>query len=117
MEDIMNKGMEIWQKKQEKNKRDLPKKLKKAWDIKDGQEDICRFIEFKQDIFEIVNGKRKKTGFSYGHGLQIANKCFLTDGKFKLVNGKNFHITATIDTVPEWANDYLISLYQENDRK
>ncbi len=115
---MMNKGMEIWQKKQNKNKRDLPKKLKSAWELKEDQVNVCHFIEYKQDVFEIINGKRRKNGYSFGHGLQLGNKCLLPNGQFKLINGKNFHIVQIIDSVPEWANEYLIKVYNENfDRK
>lgn len=105
-------------KKQEKNKRDLSKKLAKAHAIKEGQENICRFIAYKCTRFEIVNGKRKNTGYTYGRGLQVVEKCYLENGQYKLVNGKNFHITECYDGIPEWANEYLISLYnQKTDRK
>lgn len=51
----MNKGMEI-------RKRKLEKKRDKRNSIKEGQENVCRFVDIKWEVIERINGKYRHTG-------------------------------------------------------
>ena len=101
-----NKGIRIRNRKRANN-------LRKANSIKEEQKGLCRFIDCKWQVIEKVNGKYKHVGEHKDRGLQIENKMYLADGKYKLVNNKGFKIKKTYDCIPEWANDLLKEKYED----
>lgn len=105
----MNKGMEI-------RKRKLEKKRDKRNSIKEGQENVCRFVDIKWEMIERINGKYRHTGTRQGRGLQVRNRVYLTDGHYKLINSKSVRITKIYGEVPEWATDELIKRYTEGQK-
>ncbi len=102
----MNKGLEIRNKKWEK-------KRTKRNTVKDEQVGLCRFIDFRVEVIEKVNGKYRHTGHEFGKGLQIENKVYLMDGHYKFVNRKSLKIVKVYEGAPDWANDYVLSVYNK----
>ena len=86
----------------------LKKKFKKANTIKSEQKYICRFVTVEWVVIEKVNGKFKATGKDKSNGLQIKNRVYLLDGKYKLVNNESFKIKKEYEGIPEWATPDLI---------
>lgn len=103
----MNKGIEIRNKKRANNN----KKMRK---VKKGQENICRFVWIEYMIFHKVNGKTRPFKTVGNVGLQIANKVYMNDGKYKFVNNKNLRITKIYEYIPDISNDLLIKKYNEH---
>ena len=100
-----NKGMQI-----RKNK--LDKQMKKRVSITAEQENLVCFVEYSERIIERINGKyRRPVKIERGKGLQIKNKIYLPDGRYKFVNRSTLTITDRLIDVPTWANEYLRSLY------
>lgn len=102
----MNKGLMIRNSK-------IKKKFKKSNLVKPDQEDICRFVVINYQVIERVNGKYRRTGSNTEKGLQIKNKVYLLNGKYKLVNSKSLRITKKFNDVPEWASQELINKYNK----
>ena len=100
----MNKGLDIRNRK-------IAKNLKNMNTVKEGQEDVYRFISISYQIIKKVNGKYKRLGSKKVNGLQIKNKVYLVNGKYKMINNKNTRIVKVFDGVPEWATDELIYKY------
>ncbi len=100
----MNKGLEIRNNKLKKN-------MVKRNTIKPDQEKICRFVEIQWEVIERVNGRYRHTGRDYGKGLQIKNRVYLLEGKYKLVNNKGLRITKKYENIPEWATEDLIDRF------
>ena len=101
----LNKGLQIRQNK-------LNKKAKKRATIRPEQKGLVRFVDFSVKVIEKINGKYRHPSYTEnGHGLQIENKIFTTDGHYKLVNRSTLKITQKYDEVPEWANEYLLEKY------
>lgn len=100
----MNKGLDIRNRK-------IAKNLKNMNTVKEGQEDVYRFISISYQIIKKVNGKYKRLGSKKVNGLQIKNKVYLVNGKYKMINNKNTRIVKIFDDVPEWATDELIYRY------
>lgn len=101
------KGLEIHDKK-------LQKKAKKRAEIKPSQLNICRFVTIRYEVIERVNGKYRRTGNQIVNGLQIKNKVYLNNGHYKLINSKSVKIMNTYTSIPEWANEHLLSLYDSH---
>lgn len=99
------KGLEIRDKKRAKHNKTIRK-------VKEGQEDICRFIEIKYMTFQKVNGRTRPSGMVEEMGLQKSNKVYLPDGHFKYVNNKSLKIIKKYEGVPENAPENLKELYQ-----
>lgn len=104
--EIMNKGLEIRNNKLKTN-------TKKRNEVKPEQENICRFVTINYQVIEKVNGKYRRTGSKTESGLQIKNRVYLIDGKYKMVNNKGLRIKKVISNIPEWATDTLIQKYNE----
>lgn len=104
--DNNNKGLEIRNKK-------LRKKAQKRAQIKPEQENLCRFITIRYEVFEKVDGKYQRIGNQVVDGLQIKNKVYLSNGHYKMINSKSVKILNIYTAVPEWANDHLLSLYNK----
>ncbi|WP_455793001.1 hypothetical protein [Clostridium butyricum] len=102
----MNKGIAIRNNKLRKN-------AKKRSVIKPEQENLCRFVTINYQVIERINGKFKRTGNKTENGLQIKNRVYLLNGKYKLVNNKGLRIKRKFETIPEWATDELIQKYKE----
>ena len=102
----MNKGLDIRNSKQRN-------KAKKCHEIKEEQENICRFVVITYQVIERINGKYRRTGEITVKGLQIKNRVYLTDGGYKLINGKGVRIKKHFDTIPEWATDELIKKHEQ----
>lgn len=102
----INKGLEIRNKK-------LKKKAQKRAEIKLGQENLCRFITIRYEAIEKIDGKYQRTGNQVVDGLQIKNKVYLNNGHYKMLNSKAIKILNIYTAVPEWANEYLLSLYDK----
>lgn len=91
----------------------LRKKAKKCHEIKPGQENMCCFVTINYQVIERVNGKYKRTGSKTENGLQIKNRVYLLNGKYKLINSKSLRIKKKFDEIPEWATEELINKYNE----
>lgn len=102
----MNKGLRKRNKKIQKN-------FKKMQEIKEEQEHLVRFIECSYADIKKVNGKYKFQKMVVTHGLQIKNRCYLPNGKYKMVNNRGFRIKYVYNTIPEWADDVLVSMYKD----
>lgn len=102
----INKGMMIRNNK-------LRKKAKKCHEIKPGQENMCCFVTINYQVIERVNGKYKRTGSKTENGLQIKNRVYLLNGKYKLINSKSLRIKKKFNEIPEWATEELINKYNE----
>lgn len=100
----MNKGLDIRNRK-------ITKNLKNMNTIKDGQENVCRFISISYEVIKKVKGKYKRIGSKKVNGLQIKNKVYLVDGRYKMINNKNIRIIKIFDGIPEWSTDELIYKY------
>jgi len=100
----VNKGLEIRQKKLEKN-------CQKRNEKKECQVGLVRFIDISWEVIERVNGKYKHIGRKSGQGLQIENRVFLLDGHYKMVNSKAMKITKIYDGIPDWATEELREKY------
>lgn len=106
-EKILNKGMQIRQKKLDRNAR-------KRAEIRPEQQELVCFVSFTEKIIERINGKyRHPTRIEHGKGLQIKNKIFLATGRYKMVNRSTLKITKRYDKIPEWAGEYLTVLYND----
>ncbi len=76
------------------------------------QKNICTFVKFKYQVFEQKsNGNFKRIGKDYNKGLQIENKIYLENGKYKYVNGTSLKIIYKYPDVPDWASENLITMY------
>lgn len=107
-EKALNKGMQI---RQDKLKRQARKRAK----VKPEQEDIFCFVDFSEKIIERINGKyRRPTRIERGRGLQIKNKIYLENGKYKMVNRTTLSITKKHEDIPGWAGSFLKGLYEKS---
>lgn len=103
----LNKGMQI-----RKNK--LDKKAKKRAEIKPEQKGLVCFVEYSEKIIERVNGKyRRPTSNQCGRGLQIENKILLANERYKMVNRTSLKITKRYDSIPEWATQKQVDIYNK----
>lgn len=102
----MNKGLEIRNNKLKKN-------LRKCHEIKENQKELCRFVSITYEIIQKVNGKYRHLGREQTNGLQIKNRVYLLNGKYKMVNGKSVKVKKTFSDIPSWANQELIKKYNE----
>lgn len=101
----MNKGLEIREKKQSKQKR-------KRNTIKENQKGIVRFIEIEYMTFKRVNGKNRADKRIQARGLQVENTCYLVSGKRKLLNASKTKILKEYSEIPEWATEELKKRYE-----
>lgn len=102
----MNIGLKIRNNK-------LAKHKKKCRVLKPKQEGLCRFVEFNFETFAKINGKLTHTGNESAKGLQIKNKIFLGKGRYKFVNNINLHIVKKYGSIPNWAGEDLIQMYND----
>ena len=102
-----NKGLQIRQNK-------LNKQAKKRATVKPNQVGLIGFVEYSERIIERINGKyRHPTKTQHGHGLQVENKIYLPNGKYKLVNRSTLKITKRYQNIPEWADTNLLDKYKQ----
>lgn len=107
----LNKGMQIRQNK-------LNKQAKERAKVKPSQEDLVCFVEFSEKIIERIEGKyRPPKRTEHGRGLQIKNKIYLSNGRYKMVNRSTLNVTKRYEDVPEWAGEGLIELYNSAVKK
>lgn len=78
----------------------IQKRVKKARQLKDGQENIDRWIKYKKQKFAKVNHRMKRVGEETGIGHQIGNRCYKDDGTYYLVNINSFRIIKAYDRDP-----------------
>lgn len=104
------KGIEIRDKK-------FQNKAKRRTGIEPGQENICRFVTIRYEVIELANGKYKHTEKQVVNGLQIKNKVYLLNGKYKMINSKSIKILQRFNQIPVWVNDTLIQLYNQHSGK
>lgn len=103
----MNKGLQIRRNK-------LNKKAKKRAEIKECQKDLVCFVEYSELVIERINGKyRRPTTSIVGRGLQIQNKIFLENGRYKMVNRSSLKITKRYNEIPDWANQKQKEMYHK----
>lgn len=103
----LNRGLQIRRNK-------FNKQAQKRAEVKPEQENLVCFVDFSVKVIEKIGGKyRKPTKTEKGSGLQIKNKIYMIDGKYKFVNRSTLKITKQYSDIPEWANEYLKDLYQE----
>lgn len=100
------KGVQIRDNKRKKNNVNMRQ-------IKSNHTDICRFVQFEYMTFKQVNGKTRPDRTVVEVGLQIANKIFLNDGKYKFVNNKNLRIKKIFDDIPDAATEQMKELYKK----
>jgi hypothetical protein len=106
-----NKGIQKRNQKRKKNNQ-------KMKTVKENQESICRFVWVEYLTFHVVNGKTKPYKTVGNIGLQIANKVYMNDGKYKFINNKNLKIKKVYPSVPyELVNEELIEKYKQNKHK
>ena len=88
-------------------------KFIKASKIKEGQEELCRFVTIEYQIIKKVNGKYRRIGSKTENGLQVKNKVYLINGKYKMANSGSLRVTKKYDQIPEWATEELIVKYKQ----
>ncbi len=81
----MNKGLEILEKKKEKNRN-------KMFILKDSQKNIEREVVVSYPIFKRINGKQKFDKIVEKEGIQKENKVYFDDGKYIFINKKGVKI-------------------------
>ena len=81
--------------------------------VKEEQENLCRFITIHYQVISKINGKYKKTCSETVDGLQVRNRVYLKNGKYKLINSKGVRIVKKFQDIPEWATEELINKYNE----
>ena len=101
-----NKGLAIRNKK-------LNKLLIKRNKIEASQETYCRYISFVYQDIKRINGKYRHVGQNHCSGLQIRNRVYLINGKYKLVNNRGVKITKVYDEQPKWATPKQIEMYNK----
>lgn len=75
------------------------------------KKDICRFVKFRYSNVERINGKYVLTEKGEAFGLQINDKIFLVDGRYKKSVGKHIKILEEYPPYPEWATSELVDRY------
>ena len=100
-----NKGIEKWAKKKSTH-------AKKCRTLKDSQKGVCQFVKIEYMEFKVVNGKTRPADKKSALGLQIENKIFLNNGKFKFVNNKNLKIVARFKDIPLNVTEELKEKYK-----
>lgn len=105
----MNKGLRIWVAKKSKL-------AKKAHSMKPEQIELCQFVDLQSSSFSRMNGKTKFTGHVKYHGLQLENRVYLLNGKYKLANARGSKIIKRYDSVPSWATDWMKNQYAARHR-
>lgn len=105
MDKIINKGLQIRNNKNDKHN-------KKMRILKDDQEDLCRFVTVGSQQFKRVKGKWKHKGGKKMSGLQIENKVYLQNGKYKFINNSNVKVLKEFKDIPHWATEELIERYK-----
>lgn len=100
-----NKGIEKWAKKKSAH-------TKKCRTLKDSQKGVCQFVKIEYMEFKVINGKTRPAGKISALGLQIENKIFLNNGKFKFVNNKNLKIVARFKDIPLNVTEELKEKYK-----
>lgn len=88
------------------------KRNKKCHVMKEGQEDICRFVTIKFQVFVKEDNDYKRVGSEIANGLQIQNKVYLNNGRYKLINRKSARIIEKHEGIPDWANERLTKRYE-----
>lgn len=86
-------------------------RLKRSNTMKPEQDHICRFVKIQYQDIQRINGKYKRIGQKTVCGLQIKNRVYLSDGKYKLINNKNTEIKTKYKEIPTWATDEMKSKY------
>ena len=103
----LNKGEQIRRNK-------LNKQARKRAEVKPAQVGLVCFVDFKEKIIERINGKyRPPTRIEYGRGLQVGNKVYLANGRYKMVNRSTLTITNRYMGIPGWATSQLVSAYNQ----
>lgn len=103
----MNKGMRIWKAKREK-------RFKQAREIKPGQENICRFVNFRNTVHLKVNGKFVHPKIEHLQGLQVKNRFYYIKYDkvtYVMVNKHGAGVTKVHEGIPEWADERLLEMY------
>ena len=103
----MNKGLEIRARKKARNNA-------KMRQTRPDQEGCCRFVWVEYLVFKQINGKQRPYKTVSNLGLQIGNKVFLNDGRYKFVNNKNLKIKKKYQGIPDGASEGLIEKYRAN---
>ncbi|MDE6656706.1 MAG: hypothetical protein K2J85_06930 [Anaeroplasmataceae bacterium] len=109
----LNKGMQIWKKKREN-------RLKKAVEMKSGQAEICRFVNFRNTVHRKVNGKYSHSKIEHLQGLQVKNRVYyIKDNEvtYVLVNKHGAGVTKVHEGVPDWADERLVKKYNDSNIK
>lgn len=101
-----NKGLQIRDNKRRKNNSKMRK-------VKDSQVGLCRYVDFKYMTFKRINGKTRPDKMVTDSGLQIGNKIYLADGKYKFVNNKSLHITKIYSELLVDAPEELKEVYNK----
>lgn len=103
----LNKGMRIWKAKREK-------RFKQAREIKPEQENICRFVNFRNTVHRKVNGKYIHPQIEHLQGLQVKNRFYyIKDNEvvYVLINKHSAGITKVHEGIPAWADERLVKKY------
>lgn len=90
------------------------KKLIESSRVQPGQETIVRFVTFREDVIEKINGKyRPRHRVKKGRGLQVKNRIYLANGTYKLVNRTSLRVAKVYSDIPSWANQFLRDKYHQ----
>lgn len=106
-----NKGVKKRDQKRARNYRKMRM-------VKENQESICRFVRVEYMTFHIVNRKIQPYKTVRDVGLQISNKLYLNNGRFKFINNKNLKIKKIYPSIPYClVNKNLIDQYEQFRKK
>ena len=89
-------------------------RMRKANYIRKEEINLCRFVEICYSVIERnIEGKWEYVGKVKEKGLQIRNRVYLFDDKYKLAHYKDTKILEVFEGIPEWATPKMIERYEE----
>ena len=89
-------------------------RMRKANYIRKDEINLCRFVKICYSVIERnIEGKWEYVGKVKEKGLQIRNRVYLFDDKYKLAHYKGTKILEVFEGIPEWATPKMIERYEE----
>lgn len=87
--------------------------MRRMHEVREGQGNVCCFVDVKIRTFVRVNGKLNMNGIECATGLQIKNRIYLEDGRYQMVNSPHLKIVKKYAGIPEDASIQLAKRYEE----
>lgn len=77
------------------------------------EKDICRYVRIRYTDTSCYNGRMVSKGKEEALGLQVNDKIYLTDGRYKRVSTKGLKIIEVFSEIPEWSTCELRQRYEK----